>query len=515
MGKRTLSILGSLLLSTAGATPGAAGRGTHQSSLPHYVLFDVGTFGGGLSGFCYPNCRQLNSKGEAVGINTTSLPDPLDPLCFIDCHVDPAFLWKNGGTNALGSLQKGAYAAWSQGINDKGDSAGFSENGAIDQDIGIFEGRAVLWVNRKAKDLGTLGGTQSNAWMINNSGQVVADASTSDTNDPFLNIPQANCKWLPNNGPSCGQLDFATNTLFLPVTTTMHAAIWMKSSGLVDIGTLGGPDSSAIDINDAGQIVGWSYTSYEAGASGVPDTHPFVWQNGKMTDLGSPLGGTFAAATLINKQGQIAGVANTAGDAEMHAVIWDNGKFADRGTLGSDYGHPNWMNDAGDIVGYSRTADQLGRPFVYWHNGDHMINLGTLGDDPQSEADGINNKGVIVGGTFDHSTDTDLRAWVSDQGGQITDLNTLIRKPHGIHVTVAHTINDRGVIAAQGMLKNGEQHAVILVPENDFEMLAQMNAVSNSVSQIKYPHGARTSAPGPHRSCVPGQRIQPTICKRG
>src|SRR4051794_9891474 len=241
MSKTTLSILTLGLLSTALGVP-AATASPHAigkpGMLPHYVLFDVGSFGGGFSAFCYPNCRQLNKKGEAVGVNTTSLPDPLDPLCFIDCHVDPAFLWKNGGTNALGSLQNGAFAAWSQGINDKGESAGFSENGAIDQDIGIFQGRAVLWKNGKVKDLGTFGGTQSVAWMVNNYGQVVADGSTSDTNDPFLNLPQANCKWLPNNGPSCGQLDFATNTLFLPVTTTMHGASWTKSAGLVDIGTL-------------------------------------------------------------------------------------------------------------------------------------------------------------------------------------------------------------------------------------------------------------------------------------
>src|SRR6476619_6297002 len=113
MSKTTLSILGSLLLGTALAASASASQAKHtpgNGDLPHYVLFDVGSFGGGFSGFCYPNCRQLNQKGAAVGINTTLLPDLLDPLCFIDCHVDPAFDWKNGGTNLLPSLQNGAYA---------------------------------------------------------------------------------------------------------------------------------------------------------------------------------------------------------------------------------------------------------------------------------------------------------------------------------------------------------------------------------------------------------------------
>jgi probable HAF family extracellular repeat protein len=45
------------------------------------------------------------------------------------------------------------------------------------------------------------------------------------------------------------------------------------------IGTLGGPQASATAINNAGQVVGSAQTSTDA-------SHGFIYQNGKMTDLG-------------------------------------------------------------------------------------------------------------------------------------------------------------------------------------------------------------------------------------
>jgi len=42
---------------------------------------------------------------------------------------------------------------------------------------------------------------------------------------------------------------------------------------IIDLGTLGGDMSHAIDINEAGQIAGWAYT-----ADG--SEHAFVWQDG-------------------------------------------------------------------------------------------------------------------------------------------------------------------------------------------------------------------------------------------
>ena len=79
------------------------------------------------------------------------------------------------------------------------------------------------------------------------------------------------------------------------------------------LGTLGGDQSGAAAIDDAGRVVGMSTS-----ASGA--THAFVWQKGVMTDLGA-LGGGQSRATAIDEDGVVVGTSRT-GRGRDHAVVW-------------------------------------------------------------------------------------------------------------------------------------------------------------------------------------------------
>jgi probable HAF family extracellular repeat protein len=464
MNYKTWSVVGVTLFSILATSVGAAAQDAAAQEKTtkhhHYKLFDVGTFGGRFSQYSVPSSAGLNNRGVAAGVADTSIPDPTG---FFDGFVDHAFVSKDGVTTDLGTLPGGP-SSFAYAVNNHGLIVGQSQISSIDALTGLPEVRGVLWRNGQAIDLGTLGGNASNANAINDLGQVVG-AATNLTIDPFANVPQAPCRVLTSGlPPSCSAFTFATNSLFSPSTTETRAFLW-RDGFMRDLGTLGGPDSSALINNDRGEVAGWSYTSFVANPStGIPTVDPFLWssEDGKMTDLGS-LGGTFGAPFFLNNRGQVIGVSNLAGDLIVHPFIWSKSEgMKDLGTLGGTYGHPNWINDEGEVVGFSDLAGgQTGHAFL-WRRG-VMTDLGTLGTDPASEAGSINSRGQIVGGTFIFGG-ADLRAWLWENGGPIVDLEKLVLPGSGLTVIAGNLINDRGEIAGRGMLPDGDTHAILLIP---------------------------------------------------
>src|SRR6185369_17881779 len=72
-----------------------------------------------------------------------------------------------------------------------------------------------------------------------------------------------------------------------------HAFLWSPQDGMVDLGTIGNiGDSTATDVNDAGQVVGYSGTANHH--------HAFFWTVATgIIDLGT-LGGDVSRAVAIN-----------------------------------------------------------------------------------------------------------------------------------------------------------------------------------------------------------------------
>jgi probable HAF family extracellular repeat protein len=454
-------------------------REHHRPKHHTYKLIDLGTFGGPNSFyFSQPVVKGVNNRGTVVGAADTSLPDPYAPNCDTpDCLILHAFRWRNGSLTDLGTLPYGhsSTAFW---VSDTGLIMGESENGEIDPITGIPENVAVVWKRREITSLGTLGGAFSFGNAMNNRGQVVGIALNAIP-DPLS---------------------------YLGLGTQTRAFLWQYGQ-MQDLGTLGGPDSWGAFVNERGQIVGWSYTdSMPNPTTGVPTQHPFLWEDGKMHDLNT-LGGTLAVVGAlegsgggaINNEGQVVGTSNLAGDLTHHPFLWDRGILKDLGTLGGNNGEAFWINNEREVVGQADLpgpGKQLHHGFL-WKRG-AMTDLGTVDGDPCSVALVINLRGQIAGAST-NCTEF-LHAFLWENGGPMVDLNGLVSPESSLRMTSVNYINDRGEIAATGILPNGDHHAVLLIPNGDCddECDARIAANENSAAASPHPamrqHGGETPA---------------------
>ena len=166
-----------------------------------------------------------------------------------------------------------------------------------------------------------------------------------------------------------------------------HAFFWTPALGMVDVGVLDGYTSSFVyDLNDNGQLVGYSFRDYPGRA--------FSWTADKgIVDLGT-LGGDFSEATAVNNRGQVVGWSETA-TGETHAFLWTaTGGMIDLGTFAGS-SHAVAINESGRVVGDSQTADRLRRAFV-WTGMTGMVMLDSTPGTGSLVGD-INESGQLVG----------------------------------------------------------------------------------------------------------------------
>lgn len=280
-----------------------------------------------------------------------------------------------------------------------------------------------------------------------------------------------------------------------------------------DLGTLNGNTSFAFDINDAGQVTGFS----ESNNSGIRQafrTAPNKAINPVTDNLGT-LGGGFTNAFAINNTGQVVGISlpdpnsvavltafrtganilinpntddlsnllsdsqytNAQGINDLGQVVGTLGTSTgllhgfrtapntainlttdDLGTLGGNLSIAEDINNVGQVVGTSTNAEGQSQAFRTAPN--MPINpatdgLKTLGGE-FSNAYAINSLGLVVGDSASASNTTHAFVY---EGSAMFDLNNLIPTNSGVVLTSASDINDRGQIVANGYFSNSQTTA--------------------------------------------------------
>ena len=433
----------------------------------HYKLVDMGTFGGPASWvapqfFASP---ALNPHGVTVGGSSTSVSTTKTSNLLV-CgglqgqipYVNHAFRWEDGTVTNLGALPGKRNCSSAFSVNSNGEIVGISENGKVDPLTGINETEAVRWINGKIKKLGSFGGNQNGANGVNDRAEIVGFSLNT--------IPDPYSLYDILLGSSNG--------------TQTRAFLWQHGH-MQDLGTLGdgaGPDATALFINQNRQIAGYSYTSSMPNSvTGLPPADPFLWEKGKMTDIGN-FGGAFGIPTGLNNGGDVIGkmpiktdpaacLLDT--DPNCHAFLWRHRSRKLIDLFPHARQNPSFagaINDAGEIVGETVFPNA---PFFHayiWRNG-VATDLGTLHGDCYSTAQAINSHRQVVGngvtcsGTFHHAF-----LW---EKGSIVDLNTLIPAGSPLELVNTMSINDRGEIAGVGAPTGCSDtnvcgHAFLLIP---------------------------------------------------
>ncbi|HVO81049.1 MAG TPA: hypothetical protein VMT28_09970 [Terriglobales bacterium] len=333
------------------------------------VMTDLSALADGLSS----QANWISASGLVAGVSQNGEIDPLIP----GWPELRAVLWQNGGITDLGTLPSGGYESFATAVNSRGRVVGAALNTVPDDFSMLGPGflttqtRAFLWQNGTMQDLGTLGtGTDAMAQFINERGQVVGWSYTSSA-------PNTSCP------------------LFLPLA--LGSFIWDEKNGMRDLGSLGGTCAVATGVNDQGIVIG----------DNVDDNmieRGFLWHNGSIQDLGGTIGGSQTTAEAINQAGQVVGIATLAGEVSFHTTLWKHvGQITDLGAVDQDpCSFPSAINSKTQIVGASLPGcafDNNSRAFL-WQNGS-MLDLNALISPGASLhlqwARDINDRGEIAG----------------------------------------------------------------------------------------------------------------------
>ena len=343
----------------------------------------------------------------------------------------------------LGTL-KGDTSSQGLGLGRRGQVGGISINSQGTQ-------HAFLWIkNSGMRYLGTLGGPNSAAGPVNESDEVAVISEIAKI-DPY-----------------------AENFCLFFTNHECLGAIW-KDGRLTALPTLpGGNNAQAYDVNDEGQVVGFSETETKekTGSCLTPsqrfDFKGVIWQpNGDIQELEPLPGDTVSFAFGINNKGEAVGASGLCSNTSVppnpsapHAVLWDSdGTPHDLGSfVGAMVNVANDINNRGDVAG-----DSQSHAFLWTKETGKLRDLGSLAGAVATVppcCNTLNDRREIVGFSIDASRNFTAFYW---KDGSIVDLNRLIPKDSPWYLQAAYSLNNAGEITGAGTI-HGETHAFLAIP---------------------------------------------------
>ena len=367
-----------------------------------------------------------------------------------------------------------------------GGSNAFAQNAYKVTDLGVLPNKEES-VPAAINGQGLVAGTS----RAENSGEA-AFRYNPNSPAPMEDIGQSN-RGVTSRGFGINNVGTVVGDVAVPASTVnssiRHAALFSNGSA-IDLGTLNKQIfSRANSINGFNQVVGFSGPVLD-----TPKSRAFYWNKSTgMIDLGT-LGGAYAQAFAINDSGFITGnsqVRPSATETEaFHAFLAPSPLGAgavgmrDLGTLGGRFSYGMAINAKNHVVGYSTINKVDSRVHAFWFDGTGMKNLGSLSPnssnplEDQSVALGVNNSDQVVGYTYLPSVGANIDPAVGPgispvrqvafvwYQGTMTDLNKLIGEAAKTYqLNSAIGINGNGQIVATALSKEtGTRRAVLLTP---------------------------------------------------
>lgn len=309
------------------------------------------------------------------------------------------------------------------------------------------------------------GASPSSAIAINNSGQVMVNTNAGNSNQPSiwsrlsgtqsLNLNAAN-----SNGAAINNIGEVVGAGNPDNSGNLQAFLAEPAEGAQWLPSLGGALSGANGVNDAGAVVGFSYTAANT-------QHAFLWTAaGGTQDLtpdSSSIGG--ATAMAINSANDVVGYYYPNGSSRTVGFLWtQNGGLQNLGGTGT---LAFAINNAGTIVGQTPFANADRHAFS-WSASGGIQDLGTLGGE-ESSALSINSRGWIAGTSLPSKGKGLLHGFLWTPTTGMQDFTTLAGLNTNWQISSAQ-VNDAGVMAI-----STNKGGYLLVPKMNETMTSSAN----------------------------------------